>query len=229
MSGLSMEEQVSLRELRSALVKNGTVVVGLVVIAVLLAVARSTFVAPQFEAEARLIVLAPNEAVTDLQTLQLYRNLVPTYREILSSRRAMDAVLRELRLDWSAEEYERRVRIEADDESQTLDVVVRASSPDDAARIATGAAEVMARVAAEVMREERLVLLDTAVPPEKPVSPRPALEIPLAGILGLITGAGVAVALEVFDHRIRDETDVERRLGLPVLGVIPHIDSVTYR
>lgn len=219
-----VEGEISLNDLISPILWRWRTVALVVVFAVCLSVIRLFVVTPQYEARARLIVLAPNQAVTDLQTLQLYRNLVPAYREILSSRRVMEAVLREMGLDWSPDEYQRRVRITADEQSQTLDVMVRTSSASEAARIATGAAEVMTRVAADVMQEERLVLLDPAAPPEKPVSPRPVLEIVLATMLGLIAGTGVAFALEMFDRRIRDEASVERRLGLPVLGVVPHIE-----
>ncbi|EKP94108.1 YveK family protein [Thermaerobacter subterraneus] len=218
------DASVSVGDLMSPIFRRWRTVALLVVFSILVAVVRIIIVTPEFEAKARLIVLAPNEAVTDLQTLQLYRNLVPAYQEILSSRRVMVAVLQELKLDWSPSEYRRRVRIEAHEESQTLDVVVRAGSPAESAWIATAAAQVMTRVAADVMQEERLVLLDPAAPPEKPVTPRPVLELVLASVLGLMVGTGVIFALEMFDRRIRDEVAVERRLGLPVLGVIPHID-----
>ena len=219
-----VEDEVSLGDLVAPILRRWRTLALIVVFAVCLAVVRLFVVTPQYEAQARLIILSPNQAVTDLQTLQLYRNLVPAYREILSSRRVMEAVLKEMGLGWSPDEYRRRVRIKANEKSQTLDVMVRASSATEAARIATGAAQVMTRVAADVMQEERLVLLDPAAPPEKPVSPRPTLEIALAALLGLMAGTGVAFALEAFDRRIRDEAAVERRLGLPVLGVIPHID-----
>ena len=218
------EGEITLGDLVGPVLRRWRTVALVMVFAVSLAVVRLLLVSPEYEAQARLIVLAPNQAVTDLQTLQLYRNLVPAYREILSSRRVMEAILREMQLGWSADEYRRRIRIKANEQSQTLDVLVRADSALEAARVATGAAEVMTRVAAEVMQEERLVLLDPAAPPEKPVSPRPMLEITLAALLGLVVGTGVAFALEMFDRRIRDEAAVERRLGLPILGVIPHID-----
>ena len=218
-----LEDEISLNDLVAPVLRRWRAVILVVAVAIALTAVRLLVVTPQYEAQARLIVLAPNQAVTDLQTLQLYRNLVPAYREILSSRRVMEAVLREMQLGWSPDEYRRRVRIKANEQSQTLDVLVRASSPGEAARIATGAAQVMTKVAADVMQEERLVLLDPAAPPEKPVTPRPALEIPLATMLGLMTGMGVAFALEMLDRRIRDEASVERRLGLPVLGVVPHI------
>lgn len=219
------ENEISLSDIMGRVLRRWRVVVVITAFAVCLAVVRLLLVPPQFEAQARLIVLAPNQAVTDLQTLQLYRNLVPAYREILSSRRVMVAVLREVDLSWTPDEYRKRVRIKANEQSQTLDVIVRASSPTEAARIATAAAEVMTRVAADIMQEERLVVLDPAAPPEKPVSPRPIVEIPLAATLGMMVGIGVGLALETFDRRIRDEAAVERRLGLPVLGVIPHIDQ----
>lgn len=218
------EEEMSLSDLVAPVYRRWRTVVLVVAFAVCLAVVRLLVVTPQYEAEARLIVLAPNQAVTDLQTLQLYRNLVPAYREILSSRRVMEAVLEEMDLGWTPDEYRKRVHIEADEKSQTLDVQVRAPSPTEAARIATRAAQIMTRVAAEVMQEERLVLLDAAAPPEQPVSPRPVVEVALAMFLGLVIGTGVAFALERLDRRIRDEASVERHLGLPVLGVIPHID-----
>lgn len=218
------EGDIVLGELIAPIVRRWRTVALVVAVAVCMAIVHLLISTPQYEARARLIVLAPNEAVTDLQTLQFYRNLVPTYKEILSSRRVMEAVRREVQLAWSADEYRRRVRIEANEEAQTLEVIVRADSPFEASRIATGAAKVMTRVAAEVMRDERLVLLDPAVPPDSPVSPRATLEIPVAAFLGLLVGVGLAFALEMFDRRIRDEASVERRLGLPVLGVIPHID-----
>ncbi|WPD19727.1 YveK family protein [Thermaerobacter composti] len=218
------EPEVSLSDLVAPVLRRWRTVVLVGLFAVTLVVLRLVVVTPQYEAQAKLIVLAPNEAVADLQTLQLYRNLVPAYREILSSRRVMETVLAEMNLGWSPEEYRKRVRIEEDEQSQTLEVRVRAPSPEEAARIATGAAQIMTRVAADIMQEERLVLLDPAAPPEKPVSPRPLLEMAVATVMGLLVGTGVAFALETLDRRIRDEASVERRLGLPVLGVIPHID-----
>lgn len=224
MQRAGLEDGISLSEVIESVVRRWKSVALVLGFALLSVAIRWWIMEAQYEARARLIVLAPNRAVTDLQTLELYRNLVPTYHKILTSRRVMDAVRAGLGLQWSEEEYRKRVRIEADEESQTLDVLVRSTSPDEAARIATGAAEVMTRVAADVMKENRLILLDPAVPPKDAVAPKVPLEFALAIILGLMAGTGVAVLQEKMDRRIRDETAVERRLGLPVLGTIPHID-----
>ena len=43
----------------------------------------------------------------------------------------------------------------------------------------------------------------------------------LAAIMGLVASVGVAFISEYLDHSFRDEEDVKRYLGLPVLASIP--------
>ncbi len=64
-------------------------------------------------------------------------------------------------------------------------------------------------------------IIDPAKLPAHPVRPRKALAV-LFGILGgLSLGAFAALFVEFLDQTIRTQEDVERRIGLPFLGVIP--------
>ncbi len=64
-----------------------------------------------------------------------------------------------------------------------------------------------------------------AEPPTQPVN---GLLLPL--LLGLVGGlglaAGLAVAIEYVSRRLRFEEEVERYLELPVLAVIPDLETV---
>jgi succinoglycan biosynthesis transport protein ExoP len=64
-------------------------------------------------------------------------------------------------------------------------------------------------------------ILNTAEPPRRFSRPSWILNIASAIVFGLILGIGVALTLEYFDTSLRDVADVEGRLKLPVLGVIP--------
>jgi len=64
-------------------------------------------------------------------------------------------------------------------------------------------------------------ILNTAEPPRRPAKPSWPLNSLLAGFFGLLLGVGVAVLMEHFDTSFRSMADVEARLRLPVLGVIP--------
>lgn len=72
-------------------------------------------------------------------------------------------------------------------------------------------------------------VVDDADVPQKPSSPRMFLNLALSLIAGLGLGIGLALALEQIDETIADPAEVERRLGLPLLGSVPKVISGTPR
>jgi capsular exopolysaccharide synthesis family protein len=63
-------------------------------------------------------------------------------------------------------------------------------------------------------------------PPESaPAGPKIWTVVGLAAFSGLLIGMALAWLGEVTDNRIRSPEDVRRRLGLPVIGHIPHLGS----
>ena len=64
--------------------------------------------------------------------------------------------------------------------------------------------------------------------PENPISPRIALNLLIAGVLGLMTGVGLSFMLEFFDNTIKSESELEKVAGVPVLGIVPDIDEVDH-
>jgi capsular exopolysaccharide synthesis family protein len=68
-------------------------------------------------------------------------------------------------------------------------------------------------------------ILDRAEPPERPTSPRPMRNLALAILLGLAGGVGLAFLLEMLDTTITTREQVEERLGLAFLGIIPSIEG----
>lgn len=70
-------------------------------------------------------------------------------------------------------------------------------------------------------------LVDPAVLPEAPVRPRVPLNAALSAIVGLMVGGVAAYARDRLDRSVRTRADVEDATGLPVLGVIPRIQSAT--
>jgi succinoglycan biosynthesis transport protein ExoP len=65
-------------------------------------------------------------------------------------------------------------------------------------------------------------ILNTAVAARRPSRPNWVLNIVSALLFGGVLGVGVALTLEYFDTSLRDVADIEERLKVPVLGVIPH-------
>ncbi|KQN89852.1 exopolysaccharide biosynthesis protein [Sphingomonas sp. Leaf231] len=70
-------------------------------------------------------------------------------------------------------------------------------------------------------------IVDMADVPQQPSSPKLLLNLAIALLAGLGLGSLVALGLEQIDEAIADPVEVERRLGLPLLGSVPKIDSGT--
>lgn len=70
-------------------------------------------------------------------------------------------------------------------------------------------------------------IIDRALPPGQPSKPEPLRIILTSIFLGLVVGVGLAVLLETLDESVRSPEDVEKKLGLPLLGTIPKLDKGT--
>jgi capsular exopolysaccharide synthesis family protein len=70
-------------------------------------------------------------------------------------------------------------------------------------------------------------VVDPADVPEKPSSPRLLINLAIALFAGLGLGVLAAIALEQIDETIAEPDEIERRLGLPLLGSVPKVASGT--
>jgi capsular exopolysaccharide synthesis family protein len=72
---------------------------------------------------------------------------------------------------------------------------------------------------------EEVTLVRPATEPRAPVATDTLNTVLLGGLLGLMLGLVLAFVRETLDTSIGTIEDVESYLGIPVLGVVPHIDA----
>lgn len=70
-------------------------------------------------------------------------------------------------------------------------------------------------------------VVDVAEVPQRPSSPRMLVNLVLALLAGLGLGIAAILVLEQMDEAIADPGEVERRLGLPLLGSVPKLANGT--
>jgi polysaccharide biosynthesis transport protein len=75
----------------------------------------------------------------------------------------------------------------------------------------------------ENARRSSARIIENAVLPEAPVRPHRAINLAVSLLLGLLLGCGLAFLLDLLDDRITTPEEVDRLVGLPVLGHIPLI------
>ena len=66
-----------------------------------------------------------------------------------------------------------------------------------------------------------LTIVEPAIAPTSPSSPRTLLNVLLAAVLGLLAAVGLAFLVEYLDDTVTSSDDVQLVTGLPTLGVVP--------
>ena len=72
-------------------------------------------------------------------------------------------------------------------------------------------------------------ILDKAVYPKVPYKPNVSFNFILSVVLGLLGGIGLAFLAEYFDSSVKVTDDIERKVNLPMLGMIPDFEIVRQR
>lgn len=74
-----------------------------------------------------------------------------------------------------------------------------------------------------------VLVVDPAAVPLRPQSKELPVRAGMAGLLGLVMGAGLALLMESLDTRVSTTRDAEATYGLPVLGAIPTMSARTHK
>jgi succinoglycan biosynthesis transport protein ExoP len=78
---------------------------------------------------------------------------------------------------------------------------------------------------ARLQNTPNIVQIEPAFLPEEPIRPLPVLYTALAAVLGFIVAAATVYLIEYLDDTLRTPEDVERAIGLPVLGFVAEMQS----
>lgn len=73
----------------------------------------------------------------------------------------------------------------------------------------------------EGISSDMVTVLEEAVPPGGPVTPRKLQSIFTAGLLGVLIGVGIIFGLDFLDDSLRYPEDVAKHLGLNFFGLVP--------
>ncbi len=76
---------------------------------------------------------------------------------------------------------------------------------------------------AGLLRTNNIRLLDRALVPGGSVRPNKRLNLSLGALVGLLLGLAMASLLELLDRTVKSQDDIEKGLGLPLLGILPTI------
>lgn len=152
--------------------------------------------------------------------------LVKDYRELAKSRLVANIVIHELRLQsTTTDQIADMLGVNLKNETRIIEITARHTDPEFAKQVANKVADVFKRKAVELIEVDNVQVIDVAETPTAPVRPNKVTNIAIGFLFGFMLSFGLVFLLESLDSTIKTPEDVEKYLGLAVIGVIPKFES----
>lgn len=235
--GTRMEETISLKEIFDVIRKKLLLIISIMVGAALIAAIVSFFIlTPIYESSTQFIVNQSNENTSedmqiDSNTIRTNVELINTYNVVITSSAILNDVIDKLELPYSSDTLANKIQVSSEQDSQVVTVTVKDPNPTEATDIANTVVAVFQEEIVDLMNVDNVKVLSEAVTKDNPtpVEPKPTLNIAIALVLGAMVGVGVAFLLEYFDTTIKTEEDIEKKLGITLIGVVSTMDPEDIR
>ncbi len=227
MEVMDQEVELDLKELIYIIRERLWFIIFITILAVGASATISYFVLePVYRASTTLMVGKPPEYYMDstqlqIQDLNLNQRLARTYGEIVKSRGVSELVISRLELNLTPEQLKNKTSVDLVKDTEFITISVTDTNPEQAAIIANKVAEIFQDRVIEMMKVDNVQVLDSAIVPKSPIKPRPQLNIAIAGVLGIMLSVFIVFLLEYLDNTIKTPEDIEKYLGLNVIGIIP--------
>jgi len=223
------EIEIDLRELFFELLNNWVMIITSTVLVAVIAFCISNFIMiPQYQSTSQLYVLSKSTSITSLADIQMGTNLTNDYKVVVAGRPVLEQVITNLDLDEKYGSLKGRVEINNPTNSRILQITVTDPNPKQAKLIADEIAKVGSAFIAEKMEQDAPTIIQYGYADGNPVSPNKMMNT----VLGAAIGAFLAIAIVIITYLMNDSImtgeDIERKLGMNVLGTLPLEDESEY-
>lgn len=178
---------------------------------------------PIYESKTSLLLTKSSDSTTTItqNDVSLNKNLVSTYRQIIKSRRILDEVIKNMYLELSYEELSKQVEVSSVNDTELIVISVYNEDNNLAKYIADEIANVFKKEIVEIYNIENVSIIDSAIISDIPYNVHILKQFLIGGALGFVLSSAIILFFFYLDDTIKTEEDIERKIGLAVLGSVP--------
>lgn len=181
------------------------------------------FLDESYEASTTMLVLIEQDLENPTQ-ITLIRGLGDQYDAFAKSNTVLEYVRDNLSSSLSTSEIASMIQVTSVADTVVLNLTVSASNPDVALEVANLATQGIFNNTANFTTYEDVEILTLATTPSTS-GVNYTLYLAIGGVLGLMIGVFGVFILEFMDPSIKSSKDIDHKLQLRVLGVIPSYDT----
>lgn len=226
-----MEEQViSLSEIFEAIKKRWIMIVAITLTATIISGVLSFFVIdPVYETSTKVFIgkEESDDAAYNSSDISMYQQLLQTYAQAIQTKDLVNRAISGLSYDeLEASGVVNSLTVTPISSTQILEIKYQSKNPEEAKDVLKSVTDEFIVTAKELVPNGNVRVIEEVELPEEPVSPNKVMNIAIAFLLGLMVSVGLVFLLEYLDNTYKNKDQLEKDLGIPVLGAIPDVDMV---
>lgn len=220
-------EEINLKELFDYL-KERVLIVAIITLAILVVgCIYSIFIkTPMYKSQTSFVLVSDDGTAGggySQAEANLNKNLVATYSDLVKSNRVIDKVIKNLSLNYSVNTLKGRITVTNATNTEIIKINVEDPDKALAADIANEIIKVFGEEIKEIYRLQNVSLVDVAEEAEYPYNVNIVKDIVIYLLVGIVLACGIIFVIYYFDTTIKSADEVEKKLGLPVFGIVPRV------
>lgn len=180
---------------------------------------------PMYNSNTTIVLVSENSTTYNTTEQQLNKNLVSTYAEIIKSRKVLNKVIDNLGLNCSYAKLKSNITVEAVTNTEIIRVIVSDSNPQVAAEISNEIAEVFMSEVQKIYKLNNVSVIDEAEVNKTPYNINYLKDNLIYVLVALVVSCGVIFIIYYFDTSIKTSEEIENKLGLTVVGIVPKVEK----
>lgn len=183
---------------------------------------------PMYHSSTTLILVGSSEnqnSTTTQNDINLNKNLISTYSEIVKSRTVLQQVIDKLNLDEDTTTLSKKISVSSVENTEIIKIQVSDKNNKISKDIASTTADVFMKEVKNIYNLTNVSVIDKASLENVPYNINIVKQLLISGAIGFVLSSGIVFLIFYFDTTIKSSKDIEEKLGLPVIGNITLIDK----
>lgn len=223
----TMEFEIDFGQLLRFLAKRARYIILITMVFAVFGMALAVTTPPKYEAHAKMIVNARGNSGVNMTTEQLAASmkLVETCEVVVRGSRVLQPVIDALGLPETCESLAGKISLASVNDTPVMQVTVRYSDLEMAKAITAKILEVAPALIVESIEAGSVKTVEDVRGSTGAITPSIPVSVIKYGAIGFVLSAALFVVLFLLDNTFHTERELRHALDLPVLGIVPSVES----
>lgn len=177
---------------------------------------------PMYKSSTSIVLIseAKDNSQLTYNDVSVNQNLVSTYSEIVKSKRVLGQVINNLNLNYTYGALSNNIEVSSVTGTQIIKITVTDENSKTAMKVANEIGKVFAKEIPKLYNISNVNILDTAEVAPSAYNVNITKQSAISLLAGLVLGLGVVFVMYYFDRSVKNASQIEDKLKLPVLATV---------